>query len=165
MGYTTDFTGQIAVTPPLNSSEVAYLKRFADTRRMKRENGPYYTGTGFAGQDREADIIDYNQPPDGQPGLWCQWEPIDDGTAIEWNGVEKFYDSAEWMTYLIDTFLKPGATASEHMATCPLCTFPPEFKDFTFDHVLNGEIEAQGEDPDDHWFLVVQDNQVTKHDA
>jgi hypothetical protein len=31
------------------------------------------------------------------------------GTAIKWNGAEKFYNSEAWMSYLIDLFLKPGA--------------------------------------------------------
>jgi hypothetical protein len=93
MGYTTEFDGQVTVTPPLNEHEVAYLRRFADTRRMARAKGPYYTGAGFRGQDDEADVTDYSHPPAGQPGLWCQWVPTDDGTGIEWDGGEKFYDA------------------------------------------------------------------------
>jgi hypothetical protein len=164
MGYTTDFTGHVTVTPPLNADEIAYLRRFADTRRMLRENGPYYTGTGYAGQDHEPDIIDYNRPPEGQPGLWCKWEPADDGTAIRWNGGEKFYDPVERMRYLIDTFLKPGAGLKTELGE-PTAgrTYPEEFRHFMFDHLLNGTIEAQGEEPDDHWFLVVEDNEVTEN--
>lgn len=59
----------------------------------------------------------------GQPGLRCQWEPTEDGTAIKWNGEEKFYKSPEWMTYLIDTFLKPAAAlASELASPCRAAT-------------------------------------------
>ncbi|MEV7025544.1 hypothetical protein [Kitasatospora sp. NPDC093558] len=152
MGYTTDFTGRIAVEPPLNEQEIAYLRKFAETRRMDREKGPYYVdGTGYAGQGHDPDIRDFSKPPAGQPGLWCQWEPTDDGAAIQWNGHEKFYDSPEWMTYLVDHFLKPGAHAQGE----------PGFEDFTFDHVLDGVIDAQGEESWDTWQLTVRDNEVS----
>jgi hypothetical protein len=39
MGYTTDFDGHIQVSPPLNADEIAYLKKFNETRRMKRTSG------------------------------------------------------------------------------------------------------------------------------
>lgn len=148
MGYSTTFQGQINISPALSVDEIDYLVKFADTRRMNRANGPYFVdGTGYKGQDNNSDIIDFNQPPAGQPGLWCQWVPNKNGDALEWDGGEKFYDSVEWMQYLIDHFLKPGAIA-------PL--------DFLLkNHVLNGEILAQGEDIDDRWKLIVQDNVVT----
>ncbi|MFD3999921.1 hypothetical protein [Streptomyces rubiginosohelvolus] len=149
MGYSTEFTGYVTVSPPLNPAEIAYLDQFSDTRRMNRPAGPYattddiYADLGFEG---------YNRPPEGQPGLWCNWEPTRDGTAIKWNGVEKFYDADAWMAYLIDHFLQPGGKAQGH----------PGFEDFTFDHVVNGEIKAQGEDPDDTWTLHVTSNAVTR---
>ena len=42
MGYTTDFSGHVTVEPPLNDVEVAFLSKFAETRRMDREEGPYF---------------------------------------------------------------------------------------------------------------------------
>ncbi|MFF0143555.1 hypothetical protein ACFYRN_45130 [Streptomyces sp. NPDC005227] len=146
MGYSTTFDGQVAVTPPLNASEVAFLDRFADSRRHQRPEGPYST------RDYTYDQTGYNTPPDGQPGLWCNWEPTDDGGAgLRWNGAEKFYRATEWMQYLIDHFLKPGAHAQGQ----------PGFEDFTFDHVVNGVIHAQGDEPGDTWDLTVTDNQAT----
>lgn len=152
MGYTTEFEGYVEVRPALDADEIAYLKKFAETRRMNRTKGPYYVqGTGSFGQDRESDIRDYNSPPEGQPGLWCQWEPSEDGTRIQWNGAEKFYNSVEWMQYLIDHFLRADALAKTQTVNGK--------RFFTFqDHVLNGVIEAQGEDEEDRWFLVVRDN-------
>lgn len=153
MGYTTDFWGEVNVEPPLNQHEVAYLKDFAGSRRMDREEGPYHAvpGSDF-GQNHAPGIRNYNGPSAGQPGLWCQWLPSDDGSYIAWDGNEKFYDSEAWMAYLIDHFLKPGGLAQGK---------DPRFEKFTFDHVCNGEIMAQGEDPDDKWKLVVKDNVVT----
>lgn len=149
MGYTTDFSGRVEITPPLDKEEIKYLKKFGDTRRMNRTKGPYYVDNkGMAGQDHEADILDYNSPPPGQPGLWCQWVPTPDGKFIEWDGSEKFYNAPEWMTYIIDHFLKADPKAKgvlKHLKP----------------HVLNGEIEAQGEDDNDRWKLVVKDNKVS----
>jgi len=157
MGYTTEFDGRVSVSPPLNRHEIVYLLKFAATRRMDRTRGPYFVdGSGPFGQGRDDDIQNFNQPPAGQPGLWCQWEPTEDGTAIQWNGEEKFYDSADWMTYIIDTFLKPGAVlASELASPEPDRHYPEEFRHFTFDHELNGVIDARGEDDDDQWQLLV----------
>ena len=150
MGYTTDFSGQVNVDPPLNQAEIEYLNKFNRTRRMKRGKGPYFVdGSGWYGQGLDADVTDYNNPPAGQPGLWCQWRPTDDGTAIEWDGGEKFYNSVEWMEYLIEHFLKPGAVAANELSFLQA------------NHVLNGTIKAQGEDMDDRWKLVVTDNVVS----
>lgn len=183
MGYTTDFDGQITIASRstltkeqiadlfgagvhggtgLNPHEIAYLKRFAATRRMKRKLGPYYCGSGFAGQDNGPDIIDYNDSPHRQPNLWCQWVPNEDGTALVWDQGEKFYDAELWMAYLIDTFLRPGARLQEELKN-PISGrwYAPEFQHFTFDHSLNGTVWAQGEDFNDRWKLVVENNDVT----
>lgn len=176
MGYTTDFSGEVSITPPLNAHEIAYLQRFADSRRMHRVQGPYYAEPGNnMGQSREG-VLDRNEPPASQPGLYCCWEPNEDGTAIRWNGAEKFYDSAEWMAYLITTFLKPDATVQRELreraeseggslpALRPAAQewlYPPEFAHFTFDHVVNGVIYADGEASNDIWRLVVRDNAVS----
>jgi hypothetical protein len=151
MGYTTDFWGAVEISPPLNPAEVAYINGFSSTRRMNRRKGPYYVNPGSDGfgQDGESDIIDFNSPPPGQPGLWCQWEVSEDGKRIEWDGGEKFYSAKEWMAYIIDHFLKPGAIAKR------------ELPFLQANHTVNGVIDAQGEDSDDRWRLVVEDNRVT----
>lgn len=130
MGHDTECSGRIHVSPPLNKAEVDYLLRFAGTRRVLRGNGPYFVdGTGYRGQGDDPDIIGDDQPAEGQPGLWCQWVPTEDGSAIQWDQEEKFYWGTEWMAYLIDTFLAPGAAASQ--ATGDTAAY---FTEFTFDH-------------------------------
>lgn len=154
MGYTTTFTGSFSVTPPLNEHEISYLRDFAGTRRMRRQAGPYYaTDDGQFGQSDAGGVLDFNTPPEGQPGLWCQWVPTDDGTAIEWDGGEKFYDAPEWLAYLIAHFLAPEAFAQGSTAD-------PRLAHFTFDHELDGTVDAQGDDPDDRWRLRVVGNVV-----
>lgn len=149
MGYTTEFSGKIKIDPPLNAEEIKYLQEFSESRRMNRKNGPYYVaGTGFKGQGSDADVIDYNSPPPGQPGLWCGWTVSDDGKYIEWNEVEKFYYADAWMMYLINHFIGTDPIAK---------TVLP----FLGAHICNGVIKAQGEDMDDRWKLFVNDNVVT----
>jgi hypothetical protein len=153
MGYTTYFCGSIDIDPPLNEAEREYLRRFAGSRRMDRERGPYFVdGSGYRGQGADPDVRDHNTAAAEQPGLWCQWVPDDEGTCLEWDGGEKFYDAERWMAYLIEHFLRPGA--------CAESVDDPQFADFSFDHCLDGEIDASGEDPDDRWLLRVADNEV-----
>lgn len=157
MGYTTDFDGEIFIDPPLNEHEISFLGDLANTRRMKRINGPLFVGgQGFAGQDHEVDVTDYNNPDPSQPGLWLQWVPYDDGTALVWDQTEKFDHSAEWMKYLVTNLLATSATfyIAQHVDE------DDRLQHFTCDHILNGEITAQGEDYDDSWKLVVTDNNV-----
>ena len=146
MGYTTDFEGVIKLNKKLKKKDKEYLVKFSDTRRMRRDidskygvEGEFYVdGGGMCGQDSEDNIINYNQPPPTQPGLWCQWVPTDDGKGIEWDNSEKFYHSDDWMIYLIENFLKPWG------------------------YIANGEIIAQGEDPGDKWVLTVTNNVVKR---
>jgi len=164
VGYNTDFSGKINVVPPLNEFEISFIKEFSKTRHQGYVGGPYVV-TDFVHLTGGEVPGAQNTPPKGQPGLWCDWVSTDDGTAIEWDGGEKFYDSAAWMTYLIDTFLSDGCTLMREMASGmdPDRFYPDEFEAFTFDHVLNGVIEAQGEETSDHWWLLVKDNVVEVH--
>ena len=136
-----------------------YLEKFSDTRRMKRDgsklperktkihdqaqllnevNGEYFVdGFGMCGQDEDESVLEYNYPPATQPGLWCQWIPNEDGTAINWNGAEKFYNYTDWIDYIANRLLAP------------------------LGYVLNGEVEWQGEERDDMGLIVVKDNVVT----
>lgn len=168
MGYTTDFTGSVTIEPKLNPAEISYLNDFAKTRRVDRTGGPLYVGhdvpgyTDDFGQGEGTDLIlNGNQPHKDQPGLWNQWVPTESGTEIEWDGGEKFYNAAEWMKYLVENLLAPSARPylDAHMGEDPRLEF------FTANHVVNGEIEAQGEDYNDRWALVVKDNAVAVAEA
>ena len=129
------------------------------------KEGEYFVGgTGFAGQDRDDSIVDYNTPPgqigydskmefnerweennrraeegESQPGLWCQWivEGDEHGMVLQWDGGEKFYNYVEWLKYLITHFFTK------------------------WDVLLNGEIEWYGEERSDMGKIIVKDNVVT----
>lgn len=153
MGYTTAFQGRIQIDPPLSAAEIDYLSRFSGTRRMDRALGPYHVdGQGFHGQAHEGDIRNYNSPPPCQPGLWCQWIPTEDGSALEWDGGEKFYSAPEWMAYLRTHFISLGASSILDPGSAPSC--------FTR-HRMSGEIFAVGEDStQDLYRLSVSDEGV-----
>lgn len=115
-----------------------------------------------------------NPPPEHgtpaqMPGLWCPWtpgtyhqatKPDEEINAIVWDEGEKPYDSAEWLAYLIDNFLRPDAYAStpEGQQLVGLAGETERFSHFTFDHICNGDFEAEGEESDDRWRIVVKNN-------
>lgn len=71
-----------------------------------------------------------------QPGLWCQWTPNADGTAIVWDQAEKFYHYIPWIKYLIAHFLAPWGL------------------------MLNGSVQWEGENPNDKGTITITDNEV-----
>lgn len=161
IGYTTDFYGSVQIVPPLNDHEIGFLEDFRSSRRMNRTKGPLFVkGDGGFGQGHDEDILDYNSPHPDQPGLWCQWFS-EGGADIEWDGGEKFYNAAEWMEYLVTNLFAPSARGyiADHIDE------DERLRYFTCDHVINGEIEAQGEDHGDRWTLVVRNNQVRVGDT
>lgn len=157
MGYTTEFEGQVDIYPPLNLQEYSFLMDLSTSRRMDRTKGPLYVGgKNYSDQLGGQDVLNNNRPHPDQPGLWCKWEPTNDGLHIHWNGAEKFYDSVAWMKYIITKLLAPEAEGyvAQHASEDERLQY------FTCNHIVNGEIRAEGEDRDDIWKLVVEDNVV-----
>lgn len=161
MGYTTNFEGCFNLDKPLTPAHKAYLEAFASSRHMRRDasklvgvpdpireaaglpigtDGAYFVSGGdgdFFSNKKDLSILDHNSEPWSQPGLWCQWVPNGDGTAIKWDGGEKFYAYTEWLTYIVDNFLKPWG------------------------YKLNGTVKWKGESSDDIGKIVVKDNAIT----
>ncbi len=151
MGYTTQFSGQFFLDKQVSMEQYKYLVAFTETRRVSRDpkklkkKDPIREAVGLpvgndacycVNEDKES-IINYNVPPDGQPGFWCGWTISDSLVVIEWDGSEKFYYYIEWLTYLINHFIKPWG------------------------YVLNGEVKYRGEDFNDVGIIVVKDNVVS----
>src|SRR5262249_21665389 len=143
MGYTTEFQGRFNINKPLDEETYTFLVKFSETRRMKRTGlGPefgvdgefFVGGKGFMGQDHDPSIVDYNEPPKTQPGLWCQWVPTEDRQHIEWNETEKFYNYVEWLEYLVAKILAPRG------------------------YSLSGEVTWQGEESSDKGMIIAKDN-------
>lgn len=160
MGYTTTFEGWCEAREPISEELKEYINRFSRTRHMKRNNvmikrifpdwedlcfkgvlgteGQYFAKSRRT-QKEDDSITDYNVPPQGVPGLWCDW--ILKGSRLVWNGGEKFYNYTEWLEYLIREFLSPNGIA------------------------LNGAYLAIGENPSDARYIIVSENIVQVFDA
>ena len=143
MGYTTDFEGEFKVDKPVDEDTYKLLRGLQETRRIKRSDLPEQYGIDgefYYEEDNDISnkgkIVNYNTPPNTQPGLWMQWEIQEDKQTIEWDGNEKFYDYIEWIKYIIDRILAPRG------------------------YVLNGEVEWQGEDREDIGTIQVENNKV-----
>lgn len=129
---------------------------------MDRVSGPYTAEPFVFFGPLDADVLDPNQPPEGQPDLYCQWVSTSTGEEIVWNHDSKFPFAAKWLEYVIGQFLAPGARLSDELAVSPPGRYhAPELANFTFDHVLNGVIyvDAVGSE---QWRIVVEDNRVSE---
>jgi len=137
MEYTTEFEGKIKINKELDQDTYDLLTDLSNARRMKRDIEGYgIDGEFYIDDNDDSSIINRNTPPSTQPGLWLDWIITEDKLHIEWNGAEKFYNSPEWMSYIINKILSPKG------------------------YILNGSILAQGEDISDRWKLIVSDNYV-----
>lgn len=112
MGYTTEFYGEILVEPKFTDDIIQEINTFSKQDHRNEHS---------------------------LPGYHCNW--IIEEDKIRWNGGEKFYDSEEWMGYLINRWVIPTG------------------------RVANGVIECEGEDTTDLWRLVVTDNVVSRVNA
>lgn len=113
MGYTTRFTGSFKIDRPLAAGHHAFLRALVDDDERK-----------------------HRPIPAGYPDAYCQWEPTPDGTAIRWDGGEKFYEYEEWLRYICARLDEWG-------------------------YKLNGRVPWAGEEVEDVGVLVVEDNRVT----
>lgn len=134
MGFSTDFTGAVSVTPPLNAVEIEYLRLFAATRHddsKPPEDDYYVDGMSNIGKRIAGPGWPLNT-------YWCCWIATPDGSGIQCDGSDKFYDPDYWMQWIIDNFLRPDAYAKGVAG----------FEEFTFDHHVNGSINIEFEGPD-----------------
>jgi len=148
MGYTTGFDGEFNLQfRDEKSKEVVteLVNGLAKTRRVTRDlshlvgelDQPinYYGVDGeFYHGDENSSIINNNEPPRTQPGLWLQWVIEED--SLYWDEGEKFYNYVEWLQYLIDKIFKPN------------------------DVIVNGKVEWFGEECDDTGEIIVTDNTI-----
>jgi len=69
-------------------------------------------------------------------GCWCNWVPNEFGTAIVWDGNERFYDYIKWINYLIKSILEPRG------------------------YSLTGYVKWHGDEPDDFGIISIENNVV-----
>ncbi|MBO2945622.1 hypothetical protein JJQ72_16710 [Paenibacillus sp. F411] len=155
MGYTTIFAGQYKLNKPLDDKTNELLQGLARTRRMKRDpeiledlgfgkaeifgiEGEFFIDPEKHDPFRNCpSVVDHNEPPATQPGLWLQWVPTEDRQSLVWDKGEKFYEAGSWIIYLIERILSPKG------------------------YVVNGIVNAQGQHRDDRWRIEVKGNKVS----
>jgi hypothetical protein len=171
MGFSTKYLGRLDIEPHLNESEVEWLRAYAaiDRRhyteryevamnpravalqRWRREEAGEEAGEAVA---PDPDPFTSLTPLDGSPYPHLDWEPCVQGCCLVWEGTEKSRMAEDWLQYLIDHFLRPGAHArTDHR---------PDFKDFTFDHVVSGIIAAERDDTRELFLIVCEDNTIRR---
>ena len=184
MGYTTDFSGTFKVSPPLDDAQVAYLKRFAETRRMQRDaaivatmpdplreavglpvghDGCFYVpgeGNQF-GQDRDRSIMDYNNPPGGS----C-YTSFSEGFNPHTDRHTQAQPSL-WCQW-VPTDDGAGIEWDEGEKFYEYVTWLQYLVDHMLEpwgRVLSGEVNWTGEDSNDTGVIVVVDNEITTREG
>lgn len=183
MGFSTRFLGRLDVEPPLNAAEVEWLTAFAELDRryfidpydvpmnprafrfeQERPRTTAAHGATAEGQPVSAASDDAGfavldpfttlAPLDGSPYPHLDWTPCVDGCCLTWDSrTEKSRMAQEWLQYLIDHFLRPGALARTSTR--------PDFAHFTFDHLVNGTIAAERDDTRELWLISCRDNEIS----
>jgi hypothetical protein len=171
MGYSTEFRGQLSVTPPLTPEQLAFITAFNDTRRMGRDNkvlmevhkgehglpgadktnadevygkfGEYYVG------DDNLGVFDQNAAP-GQSQIFGNSE-CQPGL---WCG---------WTVYADDetnqTFEHDGGEKFYNYVEW--LQYMIKFFFIPWGVMLNGEIDWRGEDWEDNGVITVVNNNFT----
>ena len=152
----TTFLNAFALTRRMKRDVEAYLKSTNDGLYESvglpiGEEGAYVADsfTSLAPSYEKACLLRYdsendnpsiryaiNDPPQGQPGLWCGWVPSLDGKQIMWDESEKFYNYIEWIKYIIEHFLTPWGKT------------------------ISGEVHFRGEEHSDRGIIFAKDNNV-----
>lgn len=187
MGYSTEFKGVFNLDKELTQEHSEYLKAFALTRRMKRDeiklsdypdpvrekvnlpigkDGAYYVGGGgFRGQDDDDNILDYNKPP-GQVHYETNNIIKDVQRTISENEKRKkegLCQPSLWCKW-VPTSNGMGIEWSEE----------EKFYDYIdwikylishflkpWGYTLNGKVKWQGERMEDRGIIMIADNTVT----
>jgi hypothetical protein len=188
MGYHTEFKGRFEVSRVLTNEEWEYIRKFNNTRRMKRDvsklyelfkgkggnpflpyeetygnEGEYFVGgSGYGGQDRDDTIIDYNQPP----GLITQGADEDFQTYIERENEQiksGLCQPSLWCQWTVDDegyylIWDNGEKFYNYV----------EWLKYLINHffskwgvILNGKVQYQGEENGDVGIIVVKNNEVS----
>lgn len=171
MGYTTDFRGELSLTPPLTPEQLAYINAFNETRRMGRDPkvvmeyakgedglpgadktkaeevygkyGEYYVG------DNNVGVFDVNSCP-GQSEVFGK----SDCQPGLWCGWTVYADDESHQTFEHD-----GGEKFYHYIEWLQYMIEKFFTPWGV--LLNGEIEWRGEEWDDTGVITVVNNEVT----
>lgn len=182
MGYSTDFSGAFTVTPPLKPEHSAYLAKFAETRRMKRDaaiaetladpvrlavglpighEGAYFVGGCDDHGNYDASVIDGNQsaglPSHGKGLDFREWSRQKEAAINAGNAQPGLW--CQWVPNVDGSEIEwdGGEKFTEY----------EEWLNYIIRHFLapwgyqlNGEMGWSGDESEDHGVLYVRDNVV-----
>jgi len=149
MGYHTDIDGVLKIEPALTGRQLSYLREFHDVRHVRRRveiavnrpdevrmraNLPIGVEGAYAVSlsENSDGAFDYNNPPQGQPHVWCPWTVDLDGESLFVpEGYENPHEYVEWLRWLIGNVF-----AHWHRK-------------------VTGSVTYQGEEPDDFGRITV----------
>ena len=194
MGYTTDFNGSLKLSKNLTQEQFDYLKKFNDTRRMKRDvnklmemydskhgypgrtgtpeeiygiDGEYFVGGGgHAGQENDKSVIDFNTSPgkSTMSGDFMKNWEENDMRIKEGKCQPGLW--CGWMVSLIDGEQRFEWDGGEKFYNYV------EWMSYLIKHFfkpwgvkLTGEIEWVGEDSEDRGKIVVENNDIAVYHA
>lgn len=164
MSYRTEMSGSITVDPPLNEHEISYLRDFCATRHFRRVNhGPLHIDTCPNLRVESAVDRDVNTPPQNMPYFECPVTVSDKAELIPDPDNPEPAMTDAWLDYLINHLLTSAVGAADpHPTDLTLhATDDPRLAHFTADHVANGRFTCQGENHDDAYDIVVENNTVS----
>jgi hypothetical protein len=153
MGLLTDYLGHLRIAPVLSAQEVEFLQAFNRTRHCGDDDAPLRVAQ-HPSDNEPTGGESYNRPAPGMPELWCPWTCCDDGCCLQWDGVEKPYAPQEWLTYLIDVFLRPGARLRRDAEARRI--------GLSFNHVLDGMLIGERRETSELFALEVRANSVRR---
>ena len=140
MGYQTDFVGYLHVTPSLNPHEVELVNRISGSIYLDRREA------GLRAVDEKDAVL--RELSLAAPRGWSNWTACAGGCCLSYDGGDKANHMVPWLSYLMDTFLVPGAAARGRAG----------FEQLTCDHVLNGMVIGSRRDNRELYSITVREN-------
>ena len=163
MGYSTEFYGNILITPTPSNDFIEKVNEWLKQRHMiffstdilsrypyadddtvdglpVADNGWNWINGYMDSSSSTVRVVDPNCPPTPCTSLWSDWTIVYNGSGgalLTWNGDEKSYDMWEWLQLLIDHVFAP------------------------YGYVLNGSVDFQGENDYDSGNFTVVDNVIS----
>lgn len=186
MGYDTDFTGDFTISPPLTPEQTAYIQKFRETRRMKRDSrvaeqlsdpvreaaglpvgadGAYFVGgVGERGQSSDESVTNHNIPPGMTPYDSNDWDKgwMERMKAKESEALANNAQPGLWCQWTVDDsggkLLWDGGEKFCNYREWLSYLIRNFFSQWG--RVLNGQVYWSGEEHGDTGYITVIDNVV-----
>ena len=160
MGYSTSYLERLDITPHLNDAETTWLRGFRRTQRAFHPDDPSAVPMHPSAEYLTHPLAtkgpgdSWSWPSTGASGLpRCDWEPCVDGCCLQWSEIEQSNTAVSELSYLIDHFLRPHATASKDGRA--------DFAAFIFNHRVDGTIAALRGDSRELLLIIADNNDIT----